>query len=272
MSTDAVGGQADAVRQAAEAGDAEAMWEYAVGLLGLTISPPGPGESLFPQLHAVASALTDGGHQDAGDWVRRAADAGNTHAMVVEALLLERTDRQLAEQLAEQAASRGDTAAMLYLGGLLSADGNRAAARDWYTMLADLGNHAGMALLGELLLEEEPQAARTWLHRAADAGNLQARNELAKMGEPDTGQPPDPARPPTPAAARSRGAFATRWGLAAYVLYLVLIVAIAVGYLVVPAHRSAFVAAWWVVCVVVGITAVAGRVRRRRARPRPLSD
>jgi hypothetical protein len=196
MSTDAVSEHADALRQAAEGGDAEAMWEYAVRLLGLTVAPAGPADNLFPQLYAVAGVLKDHGHHDAREWVQRAADAGHLRAMVVEAVLTERQDRQRAERLAGQAADRGDTAAMLYLGELLAGDGNRAAARDWYTKLADLGDHTGMALLGELLLDEDPQAARSWLQRAADLGNLRARNELALLAAQDSGKPLDPAHPP----------------------------------------------------------------------------
>ncbi len=195
MSTDAASDQADALRQAAQAGDAEAMWEYALRLLGVTMVQPGPGGNLFAQLHGVAGALRDHRHRDARDWVAKAADAGNLHALVVEADLLEGPDRQRAERLAGQAAERGDTAAMLYLGRLLAGDGNRAAARDWYTRLADLGDHAGMALLGELLLDEDPQAARNWLQQAADLGNLRARNELAMLAAQDSGKPLDPAHP-----------------------------------------------------------------------------
>jgi hypothetical protein len=187
---DAVSGSADALRQAAEAGDAEATWQYAVALLGVTIAPPEPGATLFPQLRTVATALEDPGHQDARGWVQRSADAGNTHAMVVEAVLLGRTDRQRAERLAGQAADRGDTAAMVYLAGLLAADGNRPAARDWYARLADLGDHAAMALLGEMLLDEDPKAARTWLRRAADAGIVRAQNDLARLGARQYGLAP----------------------------------------------------------------------------------
>jgi TPR repeat protein len=196
MSIGAVGGQADPLRQAAEAGDAGAMWEYAVKLLGLTVVPAGPGVNMFPQLSAVAKALGHHGHADARDWVDRSAGAGHLPAMVVEAVLLEHHDRYRAEMLAKQAADRGDTAGMLYLSMLLDGDGNRAAARDWYTRLADVGDHAGMALMGETLLNEDPQAARDWLQRAADAGNLRARRDLAMVAAQETGQPLDPADPP----------------------------------------------------------------------------
>ncbi len=196
MSTDEVSEHTDALRQAAEAGDAEAMWEYAVRLVGLTLAPVRPAGNQFPQLHAVAGALEGHRHDDAREWVQRAADAGQLHALVVEAVLAERQDRQRAERLAGQAADRGDTAAMLYLGKLLASDGNRAAAKDWYARLANLGDHTGMALLGELLLDEDPQAARNWLHQAADLGNLRARNELALLAAQDSGRPLDPADPP----------------------------------------------------------------------------
>jgi len=196
MSNGGVSGQADPLRQAAEAGDAEAMWQYAVKLLGLTVAQAGPGVNMFPQLSAVAKALEEHPHADARGWVQRSADAGQLHAMVVEAILLEHRDRYRAELLAEQAADRGDTAAMLYLSTLLDGDGNRAAARDWVTRLADLGDHAGMALLGQMLLDEDPQAARDWLHRAADAGNLRARHDLAMLAAEGPDQPLDPANPP----------------------------------------------------------------------------
>jgi TPR repeat protein len=196
MSTDAASEHADALRQAAESGDAAAMWEYAVRLVGLTVAPAGPAGNQFPQLYAVAGALKDHRHQDAREWVGRAAEGGDLHALVVEAVLTEHQDRQRAERLAGQAAGRGDTAAMLYLGKLLAGDGNRAGARDWYTRLADLGDHTGMALLGEVLLDEDPQAARSWLHQAADLGNLRARNELALLAAQDSGKPLDPAHPP----------------------------------------------------------------------------
>jgi TPR repeat protein len=209
MSTDGVSERADALRQAAEAGDAEAMWEYAVRLVGLTVAPARPADNLFPQLYAVAGALKDRRHEDAREWVQRAADAGHLHALVVEAVLTERTDRQRAERLAGQAADQGDTAAMLYLGRLLAGDGNRAAARNWYTKLADLGDHTGMALLGELLLDEDPQAARNWLYRAGDLGNLRARNELALLAAQHSGKPLDPAYPPAK-DPRETGLFALR--------------------------------------------------------------
>jgi hypothetical protein len=187
---DAVSGQADALRQAAEAGDAEAMWQYAVALIGVTIAPPEPGATLFPQLRTVATALEDPGHQEARDWVQRSADAGNTHAMVVEAVLSEHTDRRRAERLAGLAAERDDTAAMVYLAGLLATDGNSAAARRWYTRLADLGDHAAMTLLGEMLLDEHPRAARTWLQQAADAGIVRAQNDLARLAAQQSGLAP----------------------------------------------------------------------------------
>ena len=209
MSADAVNDKADALRQAAEAGDAEAMWEYALNRLGLSIAPAGPGGNLFTQLHAVAGALRDRRHHDARDWVDKAADAGHLHAMVVEADLLEHSDRQRAERLAGQAAERGDTAAMLYLGSLLTGDGNRAAARDWYVRLADLGDAAGMTFLGEELLDKDPQAARNWLRQAADLGNLRARNELAMLAAQESGKPLDPDHPPVQ-DPRANGLFGPR--------------------------------------------------------------
>jgi hypothetical protein len=47
-----------------------------------------------------------------------------------------------------------------------------------------------------MLLDEDPQAARNWLHQAADLGNLRARNDLAMLAAQDSGQPLDPAHPP----------------------------------------------------------------------------
>src|ERR1700728_4618847 len=196
MRASATSPQAGQLRQAAEAGDADAMWQYAVLLLGPSAEPALPRQSPMQWLTGVARVLDDGTHADARDWVWRASEAGNTQAMVVKAIGLERADREDAERLLGQAADRGDTTAMLYLGTMREQDGDRQAARDWFGRLAGLDDHAGMAKLGEVLMAEDPARARDWLRKAADAGNADAQSDLAVAAFDGVSHALDPAHPP----------------------------------------------------------------------------
>jgi hypothetical protein len=197
------------LRQAAEAGDADAMWQYALLLLGPSAGPAVPGQSQMQWLTGVARVLDQGTHADARDWVWRASEAGNTQAMVVRAIGLERADREDAERLLGQAAVRGDTTAMLYLGTMREQDGDPQAARDWFGKLAGLGDHAGMAKLGEVLMAEDPARARDWLRKAADAGNAGAQSDLAVAAFDDASHALDPAHPPA-MDPRQTGVFGLR--------------------------------------------------------------
>ena len=209
MPTSAARPQTGQLRQAAEAGDADAMWQYAMLLLGPAVGPALPGESPMPRLIDVARVLGDGTHADARDWVWRASEAGNTQAMVVQAIGLERADRADAERLLGQAADRGDTTAMLYLGTMRERDGDRQAAGDWFGRLADLGDHAGMAKLGEMMLAEDPARARNWLRKAAAAGNVGAQSDLAVAAFDGGGHALDRAHPPA-RDPRQTGVFGPR--------------------------------------------------------------
>jgi TPR repeat protein len=209
MRANATSGNADQLRQAAEAGDADAMWQYAVLLLGPSVGPALPGQSPMQRLIDTARALDDGSHADARDWVWRSSEAGNTQAMVVQAIGLEHADREGAERLLGQAADRGDTTAMFYLGTMREKDGDGQAARDWFAKLAGLGDHAGMAKLGELLMTEDPAQAQDLLRKAADAGNVSAQSDLAVAAFAADGHVLDPSRPPAQ-DPRETGVFGVR--------------------------------------------------------------
>jgi TPR repeat protein len=208
MRPSAASEHADQLKQAAQAGDADAMWDYAQLLLG-TSAPSRPGQSRMSHLVDVAKVLADGSHAEARDWVQRSSEAGNTQAMVVQAIGMENTDREDAERLLGQAADRGDTAAMLYLGAMRERDGNRQAARDWFTKLADRGDDAGMVMLGELLITEDPQQGQAVLEKAAQAGNVRAQSDVAVAAFEAGNRVLDPNHPPAQ-DPRDTGVFGVR--------------------------------------------------------------
>jgi TPR repeat protein len=207
--TSTTSSKASQLRQAAQAGDADAMWRYALLLLGPSAPPAVPGQSLLRWLLDLAKTLEDGAHAEARDWVWRASEAGNTQAMVVQAIGLERADRDNAERLLGQAADRGDTTAMLYLGTMRERDGDQEAAKDWFGKLAGLGDSAGMAKLGEMQMAEDPAAARDWLAKAAAAGNVGAQSDLAVAASGGASHVLDPAHPPAQ-DPRQTGVFGPR--------------------------------------------------------------
>jgi TPR repeat protein len=157
----------------------------------------------------LAKTLEDGTHAEARDWIWRASGAGNTQAMVVQAIGLERVDRDNAERLLGQAADRGDTTAMLYLGTMRERDGDQQTAKGWFGKLAGLGDSAGMAKLGEMLMAEDPAAARDWLAKAAAAGNVGAQSDLAVAASGGASHVLDPAHPPAQ-DPRQTGVFGPR--------------------------------------------------------------
>ena len=125
----------------------------------------------------------------------RAADAGDTVAMVNLGLLLAEQDPAEARRRFERAADAGDTVAMVNL-GLLLAEQDPAEARRRFERAADAGRTEAMICLSLLLAEQDPAEARRWYERAAGVGRTQAminlgllpadqawRQHVAEMGE-----------------------------------------------------------------------------------------
>ena len=190
------------LRVAAEAGEPAAMWDYAI--LRLNLRPPsaGAGENALPFLVRVKDTVNTFGDHQLSDLIQRAAAAGHIQAMVVAAALAEPTDPEATERLLTQAANAGDTAAMLYLGAMLEGHDQAGAVR-WFTRLAESGDPAGMYRLARLLTADgDQEAARGWLVRAAQAGNLKAQSELGVQAI-ESGARPDPGRPPASDPRRS---------------------------------------------------------------------
>lgn len=77
--------------------------------------------------------------------------------------------------------------AIMALGFLLCEQGDDEGARTWFHRAADAGNTSAMALLGILLSDQgDAEGARTWWHRAADAGDANAAaviNALNRAGQ-----------------------------------------------------------------------------------------
>jgi hypothetical protein len=180
---------------AAQAGDPEAMWAYA--LIRLSMKPPPPATSTQNPLNYLVK-VRDAARQFADgqttDLLNRAAQAGHPQAMVVEAALAESTDRAECERLLLAAANQGDRAAMLYLGVLIE-DDDRPRAIAWFGRLAELGDTGGMYRLYKLIRTDDPQTAQGWLVRAAEGGNLHAQNDFAVQAFDAGAQKLDPAHP-----------------------------------------------------------------------------
>ncbi|UGT55002.1 caspase, EACC1-associated type [Nocardia asteroides] len=121
-------------------------------------------------------------------WYRRAADDGNSDAMVhLGDLLKNRGDLVDAETLYRKAADIGNTRAMIRLGDMLE---NRlekricdlADAETWYRLAAGKGNTNAMIRLGDLLRKRSDVVdAENWYQKAADNGNANATVRLGYL-------------------------------------------------------------------------------------------
>ncbi|MFF7249995.1 tetratricopeptide repeat protein [Embleya sp. NPDC008237] len=148
-------------RQAADAGDARALW-------------------------ALAWLRKEAGDRDGANHLyRQAADAGNTPAMLVLAdMRKEAGDRDGAERLYRQAADAGDGEALLALAWLREEAGDRDGVERLYRQAADASD--GEALLALAWLREEAgdrDGAERLAGQAADAGDTEALMDLAWLRE-----------------------------------------------------------------------------------------
>ena len=114
-----------------------------------------------------------GEQNEAEQWFRKAADLGNTSAMgSLGFLLAERGEHAQAEQWHRKAADAGDTIAMVNLGVLLRGRGEQDQAEQWYRKAAGAGDTGAMHNLGNLLTEQgKRDQAEQWYRKAADAGH-----------------------------------------------------------------------------------------------------
>ncbi|MER6038319.1 tetratricopeptide repeat protein [Streptomyces sp. NPDC001835] len=115
----------------------------------------------------------------------RAADHGNTDALVRQAMVREQAgDREGAEILAQQAAGHGDIHTLLRLGDAREEAGDRPGAETLYRQAADQGDNNGMYRLA-LLRDEagDREGAETLAKQAADHGNTSALVHLAEARE-----------------------------------------------------------------------------------------
>jgi TPR repeat protein len=111
-------------------------------------------------------------------WLERAARAGDTYATVILGRMLRDTAAQTARNWLEQGAQADDTEAMNELGWQLAVDGELATAQGWFERAARSGDTHAMRLLGRLLRDTAPIAARHWLERATEMGDYLAMNDL----------------------------------------------------------------------------------------------
>lgn len=118
--------------------------------------------------------------------IRRAAESGQTEAMVSLAGLLIRGEQVPADRAAglrwyRRAAEAGNPRAMVSLGVHLLADGEVRTAVGLFRRAAEAGDPAGMCKLGVSLLSQPGYSKRagvSWLQRAAEAGDGEAMANL----------------------------------------------------------------------------------------------
>ncbi|MFJ3877063.1 tetratricopeptide repeat protein [Streptomyces sp. NPDC090077] len=132
----------------------------------------------------LALLRTEAGRTDEAEtWYRKAADAGNTGGMTGLGVLLAnagRTDQ--AEAWYRKAADGGETYAMNNLGLLLADTGRTNEAETWHRRAADTGDTEAMYSLGVLLADTgRTNEAMAWYRKAADAGNTAAMNGLGLL-------------------------------------------------------------------------------------------
>ncbi|MDQ3723532.1 MAG: sel1 repeat family protein [Actinomycetota bacterium] len=152
---------------AAQAGDAEAML-------------------LLATVHAEAEDP-----EASRAWFRRAAEAGNAHAMYIVGLLVEPNDPDGSRMWLERAVKSGHRDAMIKLGVRAQEAGDLGEAHELYAQAAGAGSALGMFNLGLLLEESDPTAARSWYEKAVAGGDADAMFNLGRLLEHDD---PDAAR------------------------------------------------------------------------------
>jgi hypothetical protein len=197
--------RADELRAAAEAGDSQAMWDYALLFLGLTAPEETARWGILPFLSQVTAAAQRPDGEQARQLITMAARAGQVQAMVVSAEWVRSSDPERARRLLEQAAGQGDASAIMVLAGLVQPD-DRERAIALYTSLAERGNVTAMYELAGALPAE---AAQDWLRQAAEGGLRPAQSDLAVRDFETAGTRPGRNHPPA-VDPRATGVFTGR--------------------------------------------------------------
>lgn len=138
---------------------------------------------------------------------RKAADAGNTTAMVNLGLMLEKkeglqlSDMKLIAGLYKKAALQGSTEGKYFLGNLLDYAGdirfrNKKHAAQWYEKAGNDGHLNAQFRLGMMFrdgvgIPQDYAKSREWLGKAAAGGHLDAQHYLGLMHRDGIGTPKD---------------------------------------------------------------------------------
>jgi TPR repeat protein len=140
------------------------------------------------------------------------AEAGNADAMAQYGQMLLAgiggpQDIAAARTFLQKSAEMEDKNGLLYWGDVVRRDKGDAAALPLYRRAAEKDNAKAMVKLGRLLLwskevPRDPEAGKTWLHKASDELEWDAAYELARIYTRD----PDPAVRAKGAALAQRGA------------------------------------------------------------------
>jgi TPR repeat protein len=183
-----------ALRNAAEGGDPQAMYDLATQLRR-TGSPQALGWLQRAAEAGHVEAMNsmglmcsgEGKVEEAEAWFRRAAEHDHLEAVHnVAQVLLQRQDPEALSWF-RRAAELGHPRAMYNLAVLLQESGAQEAL-PWFRKAADLGNVDAMYNLGVALYRQgQLEEAAKWLQAAADRGDEQAgvSLQLVQMGQRD---------------------------------------------------------------------------------------
>lgn len=151
---------------AAEAGDADAMFEVA-------------------QAHAPHKVFNVelGNPQERQRWLSQAVSQGHAGAALALAKASTSADEQ--QKWYRLAADGGNAEALAVLGHQALGRQNASEARQWFAKAAEAGHaDAAYRLAGYLKADKDTESAIDWYRKAAAAGHKDAPGELARLADP----------------------------------------------------------------------------------------
>jgi TPR repeat protein len=132
-------------------------------------------------MQLLAVRLGEAGHaEEAEEWLRRAAEAGNPNAVQLLAKAPLPKGDAGAETILRTAAASGDTSAILSIAGRLDQTGHGEEAQQLLVQAAGSGDTVIMERLAARFDEAgRGEEAEEWLRRAAEAGDSIVMQQLA---------------------------------------------------------------------------------------------
>ena len=157
--------------------------------------PSAMAQSAEEQMHEYVEgrkAVNNKDYAKAFEWFTKAADKGNTAAMIYWGNIYTYgwcgvvEDRAKAREWYFKALDKGNVKALYKIGTTYAGEKNYIKAREWFIKAADKGDVDGMMALGEIYkegrdgIEKDIYKAREWYLKAADKGDVNAMRSLGQ--------------------------------------------------------------------------------------------